>query len=594
MAGTSELRAWVDDCARLTRPDKIVWCDGSEEEYQRFVAEMLADGTFIEVDHEAYPNSYLSRSDPSDVARVEKLTLICSEREEDAGPTNNWEDPKSAKERLTKLFDGVMRGRTMYVVPYLMATPDSPHAKVGVELTDSLYVVANMRIMTRMGQVALDVLERNGGEFAPGLHSIGDLDPNKRWIAHFPEENLVWSIGSGYGGNALLGKKCLSLRLASVMARREGWMAEHMLILGLEDPQGQVHYMAGAFPSACGKTNLAMLVSPLADMGWKVWTVGDDIAWMRIGDDGRLWAVNPENGFFGVAPGTNVETNPNAMASLSKNAIFTNVGLTPDKKPWWEGIDPAHSKTPPAGTINWLGKEWHEGDKEVAHANSRFTAPASQCPAISPHWEDPEGVPISAFIFGGRRAGLAPLVYQALDWEHGVFVGAGMGSEMTAAAEGGKGQTRRDPMAMLPFCGYNMGDYWSHWLDMGKKLTKPPVIFHVNWFRKDANGKFLWPGFGENVRVLMWMAERIAGQGKATETPIGYVPSHDALYMDGLDVPEETMHQLLAVSPEEWEAEAGDIGEFFARFGSHLPAAMAAQHEALRARLAKAAAEVAR
>ena len=578
------LEAWVEDAARLTRPDRIVWCDGSDREYDEMVAQMLRDGTLVTMNESAYPNSYLHRSNPNDVARTEGLTYICTTRREDAGPNNNWMDPTEAKERVGKLFDGCMQGRTMYVVPYLMGNPGSPHTKVGVELTDSLYVAASMRIMTRMGTVAMDALKANGGEFIPGLHSVGDLDPDRRFILHFPEENLIWSIGSGYGGNALLGKKCLSLRLASWMGWKDGWMAEHMLILGLEDPDGNVTYMAGAFPSACGKTNLAMLVSPLADKGWKVWTVGDDIAWMRIGEDGRLWAVNPENGFFGVAPGTNIETNPNAMASLSRNSIFTNVGRTPDGLPWWEGIDPDH-KTPPPGTIDWLGNPWEPGNGPVAHPNSRFTSPASQCPSISPHREDPQGVPISAFIFGGRRARVAPLVYQAFNWQHGVFVGAGMGSETTAAATGAVGVTRRDPMAMLPFCGYNMGDYFGHWLNMGQKLTNPPAIFHVNWFRKDADGRFLWPGFGQNIRVLMWMLGRIRGTAAARETAIGHIPTADALDLDGLDLSPETIEQLFAIDKHDWEAEWASQGEFFQQFGDRLPAGITAEHNALKARL---------
>lgn len=584
MPGTPALEAWVDDAARRTQPDRIIWCDGSEREYEHLIGQMIHDGTLIALNKTTYPNSYLYRSDPRDVARTESVTYICTEREIDAGPTNNWMSPRDAKERVGKLFQGAMRGRTMYVVPYLMGPVGSPHTMVGIEVTDSPYVVANMRIVTRMGQEALDALAHNGGTFVPGLHSVGDLDPARRFVLHFPEEQLIWSIGSGYGGNALLGKKCLSLRLASWMGWKEGWMAEHMLILGLEDPTGEVTYMAGAFPSACGKTNLAMLVSPLADQGWKVWTVGDDIAWMHIGPDGRLWAVNPEHGFFGVAPGTNVETNPNAMATLRSHSIFTNVALTPDGSPWWEGIDP-HHKTPPPGTINWKGQPWEHGMGAAAHPNSRFTAPAAQDPSISPHWEDPQGVPISAFIFGGRRARVAPLVYQAFDWSHGVFVGAGMGSETTAAMTGKIGVSRRDPMAMLPFCGYNMGDYWSHWLAMGRRTPRLPMIFHVNWFRKGADGKFLWPGYGENVRVLMWMLERIRGGGQASETPIGYVPTPEGLDLDGLDVSRETMQQVLAVSSDDWEQEWADQGVFFAQFGDHLPAAIASEHRALKERL---------
>ena len=578
------LEAWVADAARRTRPDRIVWCDGSDREYEELVAQMLRDGEFVDINERAYPNSYLHRSNPNDVARTEGLTYICTTRREDAGPNNHWMDPAEAKERVGKLFDGCMQGRTMYVIPYLMGVPGSPHAKVGIEVTDSAYVVANMRIMTRMGQVALDALKANGGEFVPGLHSIGDLDPARRFILHFPEEQLIWSIGSGYGGNALLGKKCLSLRLASWMGWKDGWMAEHMLILGLQDPDGNVTYMAGAFPSACGKTNLAMLVSPLAGQGWKVWTVGDDIAWMRIGEDGRLWAVNPENGFFGVAPGTNVETNRNAMASLAKNSIFTNVGRTPDGLPWWEGIDPAQ-KTPPAGTIDWLGKPWEPNDGPAAHPNSRFTSPASQCPSISPHREDPQGVPISAFIFGGRRARVAPLIYQAFNWQHGVFVGAGMGSETTAAATGQVGVVRRDPMAMRPFCGYNMGDYFGHWLDMGEKLTNPPAIFHVNWFRKDSDGHFLWPGFGQNIRALMWMLGRVRGTADAHESAIGYIPTPDSIDLDGLDLAPGTVEQLFAIDKQDWKAEWADQGEYFQQFGDHLPVGMTQEHQALKARL---------
>ncbi len=586
MSSRTALEAWVDECARLTQPEKIVWCDGSEQEYQRLIETMLHDGSMQTLNPQSYPNSFLYHSDPSDVARTEKVTFICTTRREDAGPTNNWMSPDEAKAKVRPIFDGAMRGRTMYVVPYVMGPVGSPLMQVGVEITDSPYVAASMRIMTRMGTVALEALDRNGGEFVPGLHSIGNLDPEQRYVLHFPEERLIWSVGSGYGGNALLGKKCLALRLASWMGWKQGWLAEHMLILGLQDPSGNVTYMAGAFPSACGKTNLAMLVSPLEDQGWKVWTLGDDIAWMRIGEDGRLWAVNPEHGFFGVAPGTNVETNPNAMASLSRNSIFTNVAVTPDDEPWWEGIDP-QQKTPPAGTIDWLGKVWEPGNGPAAHPNSRFTAPAGQCPSISPNWEDPQGVPISAFIFGGRRAHVAPLVYQAFNWQHGVFVGAGMASETTAAATGAVGVVRRDPMAMLPFCGYNMGDYWQHWLDIGAKLTNPPEVFHVNWFRKDAEGKFLWPGFGQNVRVLMWMLERIKGVGKAVETPIGFTPTTDGLDLAGLDISQETMQALLEVNPADWEQEWAEQRPFFEQFGEHLPKAIEEQHRALGQRVSE-------
>jgi phosphoenolpyruvate carboxykinase (GTP) len=596
MSGTAALEAWVAETARLTQPDHIVWCNGTQQEYDDLLALMQREGDLTPLDHAAYPNSYLYRSDPNDVARTEGRTFICTSHKEQVGPTNHWMAPVEAKETVGKLFQGIMRGRTMYVIPYLMGPAGSEHAKVGIEVTDSPYVVVNMRIMTQMGQVALDHLERNGGAFIPGLHSLGDLkwleDPERKniYILHFPEEKLIWSIGSGYGGNALLGKKCLSLRLASWMAREEGWLAEHMLILGLEDPQGHVTYMAGAFPSACGKTNLAMLVSPLADQGWKVWTVGDDIAWMRIGKDGRLWAVNPESGFFGVAPGTNRETNPNAMAALSHDSIFTNVALTPDGNPWWEGIDPARPKEPPAGTINWLGERWSPENGPAAHPNSRFTAPAGQCPSISKEWRNPEGVPIDVFIFGGRRARVAPLVYQAFNWQHGVFVGAGMASETTAASTGKVGVTRRDPMAMLPFCGYNMGEYWAHWLSIGKQLQRPPAVFHVNWFRRDANDKFLWPGFGDNVRVLMWMLGRIRGTADARETAIGYVPTPISLHLDGLDLSSETVERLLHVDARDWEHEWEEQGEFFATFGEHLPPAIREEHAALKARLGRVAA----
>jgi phosphoenolpyruvate carboxykinase (GTP) len=589
MSATTLLERWVEQVAAMTHPDHIVWCDGSEAEYQRLIEGMLADGTMLALDQQEYPNSYLHRSDPSDVARTEDLTYICTRHEIDAGPTNNWMPPAEAKERVGKLFENSMRGRTMYVIPYLMGTPGSPHAKVGVEVTDSPYVVANMRLMTHMGRVALDHLGTSE-EFAPGLHSLGDLSRDHRFIVHFPEERLVWSVGSGYGGNALLGKKCLSLRLASWMAREEGWLAEHMMILGLQDPSGEVTYMAGAFPSACGKTNLAMLVSPLADQGYRVWTVGDDICWMRIGPDGRLWAVNPENGFFGVAPGTNVTTNPNAMATLSRNSIFTNVALTPDRRPWWEGIDPDH-KSPPAGTFDWLGEVWQPGNGPAAHPNSRFTAPASQCPSISPHWQDAQGVPISVIMFGGRRARIAPLVYQARDWDHGVFIGAGMGSETTAAATGVVGMPRRDPMAMLPFCGYNMGDYWGHWLEMGRRIPHPPTIFHVNWFRKDADGAFLWPGFGDNVRVLRWMLDRIHGKAEAAETPIGYVPTPASLDLEGLDLSPATVAALLHVDTDDWQGEWRDQGGFLSQFGDRLPAGIREQHAALGRRLGVAADE---
>jgi phosphoenolpyruvate carboxykinase (GTP) len=570
---------WVEEVARTTQPARVVWCEGSEGENQRLIGEMLADGTLQKLDPNAAPGSYLHRSHPSDVARTEHLTFICSREREDAGPTNNWMAPADGKAKVAPLFDGAMKGRTMYVVPYVMGPLGSPFSKVGIEVTDSPYVVANMRIMTRMGQKALDQLG-GGDEFVPGLHSIGDLSPDRRYILHFPEERLIWSIGSGYGGNALLGKKCFALRIASTMARKQGWMAEHMLILELTLPSGAIHYIAAAFPSACGKTNLAMLVPPAEFAGCKVRTVGDDIAWLRPGPDGRLWAVNPEAGFFGVVPGTGPDTNPNAIETISRDTIFTNVAVTPGGVPWWEGKD----KHPPADLLDWQGKPWDRTGK-AAHPNSRFTVAARQCPSISSRWEDPQGVPLSAIIFGGRRAHVAPLVFQAFDWKHGVFVGATMGSETTAAATGKVGVVRRDPMAMLPFCGYNMGDYFAHWLRMGESLAKPPAIFHVNWFRQDAAGHFVWPGFGQNLRVLQWMVERIDGRGRAQETPIGFVPTADALNFDGLGLSKATIDTLLTVHREEWADEVPEIRSFFDRFGARLPGEMTASLDGLAQRL---------
>jgi phosphoenolpyruvate carboxykinase (GTP) len=518
------------------------------------------------------------------VARTEHLTFICSRNKDDAGPTNNWMDPGAAKYKVGALLDGAMRGRTMYVVPYVMGPVNSPISKAGVEVTDSPYVVANMRIMARMGKVATERIGASA-DFVPGLHSIGDLDPMRRYIAHFPEEKLIWSVGSGYGGNALLGKKCFALRIASVMAREQGWMAEHMLILGLESPGGKVTYMGAAFPSACGKTNLAMMVSTLESQGYRVWTVGDDIAWMKIGEDGYLHAINPEAGFFGVAPGTGMKTNRNVMGALRKNTIFTNVAMTAEREPWWEGINGA----PSAGLINWKGEVWDTSKGPAAHPNARYTVPAYQSPSISKKWEAPEGVPISAFIFGGRRARVAPLVYESFDWQHGVFVGATMASETTAAATGNVGIVRRDPMAMVPFCGYNMADYFGHWLDMGKRIPHPPKIFHVNWFRKGADGKFLWPGYGENVRVLKWILERVEGRGAAQETPVGNVPAHGALTLDGLNISPETVTELLRVDAEDWEQELADTKEFFQKFGERLPRELGAEHEKLARRLGRTA-----
>jgi phosphoenolpyruvate carboxykinase (GTP) len=574
----------VEESARLTKPDRVVYCDGSEAENTRIIAEMLRDTDSTQLNEKTYPDCYLHRSSPNDVARTEHLTFICTPNKDDAGPTNNWMDPGAAKFKLGVLLDGAMRGRTMYVVPYIMGPVDSPLSKAGVEVTDSPYVVANMRIMARMGKMALERIG-NSRDFVPGLHSLGDLDPMRRYIAHFPNEKLIWSVGSGYGGNALLGKKCFALRIASVMAREQGWMAEHMLILGLEAPDGKVTYIGGAFPSACGKTNLAMMVSALESQGYRVWTVGDDIAWMKIGDDGYLHAINPEAGFFGVAPGTSMATNRNVMEALHKNTIFTNVAMTPEREPWWEGI----GVEPPAGLINWKNERWDPSKGPAAHPNARYTVPARQSPSISPKWEDPEGVPISAFVFGGRRARVAPLVYEAFDWQHGVFVGATTASETTAAATGNVGIVRRDPMAMLPFCGYNMADYFRHWLEMGKRIPHPPKIFHVNWFRKGADGKFLWPGFGENVRVLKWILERVEGRGRGRETPIGFVPTRNALTLDGLNISPKAVDELLQVDPEDWEQELVDSKEFFQKFGERLPREIREEHEKLSGRLESAA-----
>ncbi len=578
---STPLERWVDESARLTKPSKIVWCDGSQAENERLVEGMLRDGTYIELNQKTRPNCYLHRSNPNDVARTESITFICTRQKEDAGPTNNWMSPQEAKDKVRPLFDGVMKGRTMYVMPYILGPLKSPYSKVGVEITDSPYVVASMRIMSRMGQEALDRLG-SSDDFVPGLHSLGDLSPDRRFVLHFPAEKLIWSVGSGYGGNALLGKKCFALRIASYMAREQGWMAEHMLILGLEDPTGKVTYMAAAFPSACGKTNLAMMVSALESKGHRVWTVGDDIAWMHLAADGTLRAINPEAGFFGVAPGTNAKTNPNVRTALQNNAIFTNVAMTANsREPWWEGINGA----PDEPLINWKGENWNPSMGPAAHPNSRYTVAAKQSPSISPHWEDPEGIPISAIIFGGRRARVAPLVYQSRDWQHGVFVGATMASETTAATTGAVGVTRRDPMAMIPFCGYNMGDYFRHWLEMGRKMENAPKIFHVNWFRKDENGKFLWPGYGENVRVLKWMLDRIENRAQATETPIGDVPTPASIDLDGLSIPRKNLDELLAVDPADWTEEVSATEKFFQRFGDRLPDEIRTEHKALADRL---------
>jgi len=574
---------WVQQMETTLRPDRVVWCDGSPAENARLVDGMLQDGTLQGLHPQQAPGSYLHRSHPSDVARTEHLTFIASGTREDAGPTNNWMSPQEARERVFPLFDGAMKGRTLYVVPYVMGPLGSPFSKVGVEITDSAYVVANMRIMTRMGKPALDQLGASE-DFVPGLHSLGDLSPDRRFIVHFPQERAIWSVGSGYGGNALLGKKCLALRIASTLAREQSWMAEHMLILELELPGGEVHYVAAAFPSACGKTNLAMLVSPFEAQGYKVRTVGDDIAWLRPGPDGRLWAVNPEAGFFGVVPGTGPDTNPNALATIARDTIFTNVAVSGDGVPWWEGKD----KAPPADLVDWQGKRW-DGAGKAAHPNSRFTVAARQCPSMSPRWEDPQGVPLSAIVFGGRRARLAPLVFESRDWAHGVFIGATMGSETTAAATGQVGVVRRDPMAMLPFCGYNMGDYFAHWLRMGRAVKHPPAVFHVNWFRTDERGRFVWPGFGENLRVLLWIIERVKGRATAEETPIGLVPTEGALNWDGLRLSAAERQLLLRVDRGEWASEVPEIRAFFDRFGDRLPQELDAGLAGLEQDLAKVA-----
>jgi phosphoenolpyruvate carboxykinase (GTP) len=581
---STRLERWVAECAALTQPDRVVWCDGSQAEADRLIDVMLADGTLSRLNPATHPNCYLHRSDHRDVARTEKVTFTCTSRREDAGPTNNWMSPADARDKVGPLFAGAMRGRTMYVVPYLMGPVGSPFARVGVEITDSPYVVLSMRVMTRMGRVALDRLG-SSDDFVPGLHSLGDLSPDRRYILHFLEEGLIWSVGSGYGGNALLGKKCFALRMAGWMARREGWMAEHMLILGLTDPSGETTYIAAAFPSACGKTNLAMLVSPLESAGYRVTTVGDDIAWMRPGPDGRLWAVNPEAGFFGVAPGTSAKTNPNAMATIAADTIYTNVAVTPDGRPWWEGIGGPDGETPP-GLTDWRGRPHDRHlDEPAAHPNSRFTAPARRCPSISPKWEDPQGVPISAILFGGRRARLAPLVYQARSWAHGVLVGATMASETTAAATGEVGVVRRDPMAMLPFCAYHLGDYFGHWLSMGERLTRPPAVFHVNWFRKDTEGRYLWPGYGQNIRVLMWVLDRLRGRGDAVETPIGHVPTPASLPLDGLGLSPSAVGELLRVDADEWASALPPKREFLDRLGDRLPPALRDEMDALERRV---------
>jgi phosphoenolpyruvate carboxykinase (GTP) len=571
------LASWVDEMARLCKPERVQWCDGSHAEYRRLMDEAVRAKTFIPLDQKKWPGCYYHHSNPNDVARVEHLTFICTPTREEAGPTNNWMDPQVAYRELGGLFEGAMRGRTMYVVPYLMGPSSSPFAKVGVELTDSLYVVLSMGIMTRMGRVAIDRLGQSD-DFNKGLHSVAECDPEKRFICHFPQDNVIWSIGSGYGGNALLGKKCLALRIASYLARREGWLAEHMLIVEAESPSGERRYVAAAFPSACGKTNFAMMIPPPAFHGWKIRTIGDDIAWMRVGEDGRLWAVNPENGYFGVAPGTNRKSNPNAMETVRKGSFFTNVARTADGDVWWEGMD----QEAPDELIDWRGLPWRKGATEkAAHPNSRFTAPARNNPALSAAVDDPKGVPISAIIFGGRRSTTVPLVLESFNWTHGVYLGATMGSETTAAAVGLAEGVRRDPMAMLPFCGYDAGTYLQHWLDMQARIPHPPKLYLVNWFRRGADGKFLWPGYGDNMRVLRWILDRCSGRAAAQETLLGFTPRPGDLELAGLDASREAVAAATRIDLGEWEDELASQAEWFEQLGKTLPRPIALQRELL-------------
>jgi phosphoenolpyruvate carboxykinase (GTP) len=558
------LKAWIDEVRALTRPDEVHWCDGGNGEYQDMVETLKASGGFIELNPKSHPRCYLHRSDPTDVARVEHLTFVCTPEQEDAGPNNNWMAPGDARQKMNALYDGCMQGRTMYVIPYCMGPIDSPLSRCGVEITDSPYVVANMKLMTRMGAQALRRIEREG-RFIKGLHSIGDLNPERRFIMHFPEDLEIQSFGSGYGGNALLGKKCHALRIASYQARTEGWLAEHMLIVGIENPKGEIHYIAAAFPSACGKTNLAMLIPPESYQGWKVWTVGDDICWMRVGEDGRMWAINPEAGFFGVAPGTAKKTNPNALAMLDHDAIFTNVAVTDDNQPWWEGLD---NRVP---VTDWRGNPFDPASGPAAHPNSRFTVHMSQCPSYSDQAEAPAGVPLSAIVFGGRRERLVPLVQESLSWNHGVLLGASMASETTAANIDAVGVVRRDPMAMKPFCGYNFADYWAHWLSFSESSNRLPKIFHVNWFRKNERGEFMWPGFGENMRVLEWVIRRCKGEVDGVETPIGKMPHPSELNLEGIEVSSDTLKALLEVDVEAWKVEMAEIGKYLESYGDRTP-----------------------
>ncbi len=570
------LAAWVDEMARMCKPDRVYWCDGSEEERERLLKEAIDSGVLLPLNDEKRPRSYYSRSNPNDVARTEELTFVCTPTKEEAGPTNNWMEPSQMYAKLRGLYDGAMKGRTMYVVPYIMGVPESPFAKVGIELTDSVYVALNIRIMARMGTVALEKLG-SSDDFNRGLHSVADCDPSRRYIVHFPQDNVIWSIGSGYGGNALLNKKCLALRMASYIARHEGWLAEHMLLLEATSPKGEVRYIAAGFPSACGKTNLAMLMPPPAFEGWKIRTLGDDIVWLRIGEDGQLYAVNPEAGFFGVAPGTSEATNPIAMRMLEHDAIFTNVALTPDMDVWWEGMNGT-----PERLTDWRGREWRRGSHEpAAHPNSRFTVPLSNNPILSPAANDPKGVPISALIFGGRRSSTVPLVLESFNWTHGVYQAGTMGSETTAAKTGTVGVLRRDPMANIPFVGYDMGTYFEHWLEMGTRMTRPPRLFLVNWFRKDSNGKFLWPGFGENMRVLKWILDRCDGRASARETPVGWTPRTSDLELDQLPTDTAAVEAALRVDADEWREELAKHADWLKHLGPTVPRALTLQHDLL-------------